>query len=72
MNIIGTSNFSSPFKAVSAVDFGNAWAVGTRECLQDTGEAACPEGSQRKVEAINLCSILTSVVGNFLLNIILN
>lgn len=61
-------NFICPFtyQALTAVAFGNAWATDARECVDDTGEPACEEGSEAEREAFDLCSVLTSVIGKLL------
>lgn len=50
-------------QAVTASEFGNAWATDARECVDDTGEPACEEDSEAEKEALDFCSVLTSVIG---------
>lgn len=54
-------------KATNAVDFGNAWSTKGRNCIDDQGLKPCEEGSEENMEAIDACSILTSVTGELLL-----
>ncbi|PIK62565.1 putative IgGFc-binding protein [Apostichopus japonicus] len=51
--------------ATNAVDFGNAWSTKGRNCIDDQGLKPCEEGSEENMEAIDACSILTSVTGPF-------
>ncbi|PIK53132.1 putative IgGFc-binding protein [Apostichopus japonicus] len=51
--------------ADNAMDFGNAWATDSRECIEDNGEEACEEDSEEEVDAKDTCSVLTSPVGPF-------
>lgn len=68
MLYITSKHFKYPLnqQAVTAAEFGNAWATDARECVGDTGEPACEEDSEAEKEALDLCSVLTSVIGMLL------
>ncbi|XP_071839367.1 IgGFc-binding protein-like isoform X2 [Apostichopus japonicus] len=51
--------------ATDVVEFGNAWSTGERTCNEDEGEEPCKEGSEEKINAVDSCSVLTSVTGPF-------
>ncbi|KAJ8031643.1 IgGFc-binding protein [Holothuria leucospilota] len=48
--------------ALTAAEFGNAWATDARECVDDPPEPPCEEDSEAEREAFDLCSVLTSVI----------